>query len=42
MGSLTIPLLVVLSPEGNIVFKSDFYTAAQIVEAVGKAQGSAR
>jgi thiol:disulfide interchange protein DsbD len=34
VGSLTIPLLVVLSPEGDITFKSDFYTADQIIEAV--------
>jgi thiol:disulfide interchange protein DsbD len=39
VGSLTIPLLVVYSPNKNIVFKSDFYTADQIVDAVRKARG---
>ena len=34
VGSLTIPLLVIYSPDKNIVFKSDFYTADQIVNAV--------
>jgi len=34
VGSLTIPLLVIYSPNKNIVFKSDFYTADQIVNAV--------
>jgi len=39
VGSLTIPLLVIYSPNKNIVFKSDFYTADQIVEAVKKTRG---
>lgn len=34
VGSLTIPLLVVFSPDGKIVFKSDFYTTDQIVAVV--------
>ena len=34
VGSLTIPLLVIYSPDKKIVFKSDFYTADQIVDAV--------
>jgi thiol:disulfide interchange protein DsbD len=34
LGHLTIPLAVVLSPEGRVVFKSDFYTAAQLAQAV--------
>jgi suppressor for copper-sensitivity B len=38
VGSLTIPLLVIYSPNKNIVFKSDFYTAEQIISAVRKAR----
>jgi len=34
VGSLTIPLLVIYTPDKKIVFKSDFYTADQIVNAV--------
>jgi len=39
VGSLTIPLLVIYSPDKSIVFKSDFYTANQIVNAVRMARG---
>jgi thiol:disulfide interchange protein len=38
VGNLTIPLLVIFSPNGKQYFKSDFYTAAQIYNAVTKAQ----
>jgi len=38
VGSLTIPLLVVFSPEGTMVFKSDFYTVDQVLEAVDRAR----
>jgi thiol:disulfide interchange protein DsbD len=35
LGHLTIPLAVVLTPpDGQVVFKSDFYTPAQLVRAV--------
>ncbi len=37
VGALTIPLLVIFSPTGNQVFKSDFYTADQLYKAVAKA-----
>jgi len=37
VGILTIPLLVIFSPNGKIVFKSDFYTADQVYEAVTEA-----
>jgi thiol:disulfide interchange protein DsbD len=37
VGNLTIPLLVIFSPNGDQVFKSDFYTAKQIIKAVHKA-----
>jgi len=36
---LTIPLLVVLSPSGEEVFKSDTYTPAQVLQAIDAAQG---
>ena len=38
IGHLTIPLLVVYSPAGREVFRSDFYTVAQILAAVDKAR----
>ena len=37
VGTLTIPLLVIFSPSGQQVFKSDFYTADQVYEAINKA-----
>jgi thiol:disulfide interchange protein DsbD len=37
VGTLTIPLLVIFSPTGKQLFKSDFYTADQVYEAVNKA-----
>ncbi len=37
VGTLTIPLLVIFSPNGKQLFKSDFYTADQVYEAVMKA-----
>ena len=37
VGTLTIPLLVIFSPNGKQLFKSDFYTADQVYEAVTKA-----
>jgi thiol:disulfide interchange protein DsbD len=41
LGHLTIPLLVVLGPDGGIVFKSDFYTADQLADAVAVARSTA-
>lgn len=38
-GSLTIPLLAVFSDSGTLRFKSDFYTADQVVAAVASARG---
>jgi suppressor for copper-sensitivity B len=38
VGSLTIPLLVIYSSNKKIVFKSDFYTSDQIINAVRKAR----
>jgi thiol:disulfide interchange protein DsbD len=37
VGSLTVPLLVVFAPDGNPVFKSDFYTVDQVFDAVQQA-----
>jgi thiol:disulfide interchange protein DsbD len=37
VGNLTIPLLVIFSPNGNQVFKSDFYTAEQVLKAINEA-----
>ena len=34
VGNLTIPLLVIFSPNGNQVFKSDFYTAEQLSNVI--------
>lgn len=39
VNRLTIPLLVVFTPDGTEVFKSDAYTPQQIVDAVREAQG---
>jgi thiol:disulfide interchange protein DsbD len=37
IGNLTIPLLVIFSPNGKQVFKSDFYTVEQVLNAVNQA-----
>jgi thiol:disulfide interchange protein len=37
VGSLTVPLLVIFAPNGNPVFKSDFYTVDHILDAVERA-----
>jgi len=37
VGNLTIPLLVIFSPHGEQVFKSDFYTVEQVMDAVTEA-----
>lgn len=37
VGNLTIPLLVIFSPNGKQVFKNDFYTVGQIQNAVTEA-----
>ncbi len=39
VGSLTVPLLVVFAPDGQTVFKSDFYTVNQVVAAIRQALG---
>jgi thiol:disulfide interchange protein len=40
-GRLSIPLLVVLAPDGREILKSDFYTADQVVAAVDAAGSGA-
>ncbi|MGB0767480.1 MAG: cytochrome c biogenesis protein CcdA [Phycisphaeraceae bacterium] len=40
MGGKQIPLLVVLSPDGEPVFKRDWFKASDVVEAVKLARGS--
>ena len=40
LGHLTIPLVVVMAPDGRIVFKSDFYTVGQLLRAVETATQS--
>jgi len=42
VGSLTIPLLVIYSSDKKLIFKSDFYTADQIIRAVSKARGGGK
>ncbi|MEE8143507.1 MAG: cytochrome c biogenesis protein CcdA, partial [Planctomycetota bacterium] len=39
-GRLTIPLLVIYSHEGEEIFKSDFYTVEQVLDAVKQARKS--
>ncbi len=39
VGRVAIPLLVVFAPDGREVFKSDFYAASQVVEAIEQAAG---
>ncbi len=41
-GSLTIPLLVVYAGDGQPMFKSDFYTTEQVIEAIRAAQAASR
>jgi thiol:disulfide interchange protein DsbD len=40
VGSLTVPLLVVFSSKGTPVFKNDFYTVDQVLEAVERARNN--
>ncbi|HDZ22140.1 hypothetical protein LCGC14_0302160 [marine sediment metagenome] len=37
MERLTIPLLVIFGPDGNALFKSDFYTVEQVARALDEA-----
>jgi len=40
MQSVSIPLLVVMDAKGNVVFKSDYYTAEQVIDAVARAKNT--
>lgn len=40
-GSLTIPLLVVLAPDGQEVWRSEYYLPQQVIDAVDKAASMA-
>ncbi len=39
LDRITIPLLVVMAPDGTVVFKSDTYASDQVLEAIDKARG---
>lgn len=41
VGRVTIPLLVVFAPDGREVFKSDAYTAQQVLDAIARARAEA-
>ena len=41
VGNLTIPLLIIFSPNGEQKFKSDFYSVGQVYEAITNALDSA-
>lgn len=41
VGNLTIPLLIIFSPNGEPKFRSDFYTADQVIEAITNTMRSA-
>jgi thiol:disulfide interchange protein DsbD len=38
VGHLTIPLMIIYSPSGEELFRSDFFTAEQIVDAIERAR----
>ena len=38
VGSLTVPLIVVFDPDGKPIFKSDFYTVDQVLDAIEQAR----
>ena len=38
-GQLSIPLLVVYAPDGRVILKRSFYTAAEVIAAVDQAAG---
>ncbi|MFC1812500.1 cytochrome c biogenesis protein CcdA [Thermodesulfobacteriota bacterium] len=40
VGILTIPLLVIYDPDGREVFKKDFYTVDQVMQAIAEARGN--
>ena len=38
LGGLRIPLLIVMTPSGEEVFRGDFYTIKQVLEAIKQAK----
>jgi thiol:disulfide interchange protein DsbD len=40
VGGLRIPLLIIYTPEGHEVFRGDFYTVDQVIDAVTEARQS--
>lgn len=40
VGGLRIPLLIIMGPDGEEVFRGDFYTVDQILEAIKHARGT--
>ncbi len=42
VGNLTIPLLIIFTPNGKQGFKSDFYTVGQVYDAITNALNSSR
>ena len=38
IGGVSIPLLVILNGDGDVVFRSDFYLVDEVVDALNKAQ----
>jgi thiol:disulfide interchange protein len=39
VGGLRIPLLIILGPDGGEVFRGDFYTVDQVLDAIAASQG---
>ena len=39
VGGLRIPLLIILGPDGGEVFRGDFYTVDQVIDAIATSQG---
>jgi thiol:disulfide interchange protein DsbD len=40
VGGLRIPLLIILAPDGEEIFRGDFYTVNQVLDAIATAQGA--
>ena len=38
IGGVSIPLLIILNGDGDVVFRSDFYLVDEVVDALNKAQ----
>jgi len=40
VGGLRIPLLIILDPDGKEMFRGDFYTVDQVLDAINRGKGS--